>query len=717
MMQKSMPANNAAVLFFGPLQDAGLLHKMHLLLFAMLAVVLAAAQMPVDIHEFNKSSGCTVYTKKKLLTVSWPAGGKSKGVLVINLQNNQPLFSSIQLIDRSQSVELVKNVDPAFVLTVGKRDLVSQNGWNIFFDKVPLKPHASYVLQLNKQSASVSSVGSRTIIKAGQVSAAGFTGDLEITLYNGSPLLNIAAVMATAADSTAIVYDAGLIGREKNWRHISWAGVENKMNSTAARMEDTSINQAVKYRTIIGGNEKGSIAVFPAPHQYFYPLDEAFNLSFTWFGNQYNHMLESYGMGIRQDLYGDKRYVPWFNAPPHTAQRLNFFCYISTAAAPAVLAKVKAFTHGDAYLPMEGYKTMASHFHNEEVMKVILAGKPEPDTPNFVKVFKATGIDIVHLAEFHYTAHPKGPAEQRLAELKALFAMCSKHSGNHFLLLPGEEPNEFFGGHWLEFFPKPVYWIMARKKDEPFVTVDPVYGKVYRIGDAGEMLDLLAKENGLAWTAHARTKGSTGFPDAYKEENFFLSDRFLGAAWKAMPADLSQPRLGKRVLDVMDDMNNWGLKKKVLSEADLFTIEPGNEMYAHLNVNYLQLKQLPLYKNGWQPVLDALQQGRFFSTTGEVLIPSFSVDGKRSGETALLSPLGKTMVSFQVQWTFPLQFAEIISGDGQQVFRHKINLNKTTAFGSQSIREAINLKGRRWVRLEVWDVAANGAFTQTVWLQ
>ncbi|MCK7553961.1 hypothetical protein MKQ70_02630 [Chitinophaga sedimenti] len=41
-----------------------------------------------------------------------------------------------------------------------------------------------------------------------------------------------------------------------------------------------------------------------------------------------------------------------------------------------------------------------------------------------------------------------------------------------------------------------------------------------------------------------------------------------------MPADLSKPRLGLRVLDLMDDMNNWGLKKTVICEADLFTITP-----------------------------------------------------------------------------------------------------------------------------------------------
>ncbi|MEP6727800.1 MAG: hypothetical protein ABJC98_18395 [Bacteroidota bacterium] len=694
-----------------------LINNFFLLIFLMVLGMRTSAQAVVNTTGFHHSNAVSVNSKDNKLTVDWPTGNKEKGRLIINLKKDEALFSSIQLMKGKRISHILKDADPAFLLTTGKRDLISQNGWNIFFDKVPLKPHQSYIVKLNKQAVAVTSNGNRTIIKVAEIRAASFAGNIEITLYNGSPLFNIAAVMATDIDSTAILYDAGLISRKKNWDNIYWSDVYDSMQSAACNFSDTSINQQVKYRTIIGGSASGSMAVFPAPHQYFYPLDEAFNLNFTWYGNQYNKMFDGYGIGIRQDLYGDNRYVPWFNAPPKTMQRLNFFCYISTAKPAALLNKIKAFTHNDTYLPLDGYKTMASHFHNEYVMKVILAGKPVADTPNFVKVFKTAGINIVHLAEFHYTAHPKGPDEQRLNELKALFAMCSRFSGGNFLLLPGEEPNEFFGGHWLQFFPKPVYWIMSRKEGQPFVTDDPVYGKIYRIATSKEMLDLLEKENGLAWTAHARTKGSTGFPDTYKEEKFFLSDRFLGAAWKAMPADLSLPRLGKRVLDLMDDMNNWGLKKKVLSEADLFSIEPENEMYAHMNVNYLQLKQMPLYKNGWQPVLDVLQKGSFFSTTGEVLIPAFSVNGKTTGETLQLTKTGKAVVSFNVRWTFPLNFAEIISGDGSKVYRNKVDLNKTLSFGEKSISETIDLTGRKWVRLEVWDIAANGAFTQTVWLK
>lgn len=674
------------------------------------------AQVNVNLKGFSKKNGATVSVKNDLLSITWPAGKSKIGKLTLDLSAQQPVFKSIELQEGYKSYQIATELDPAFVLTVGKRDLVSQNGWNIFFDKVPNKPFKAYTIDFNKQSATVTSTGSRTVINIGSLEAPGFTGALEITLYNGSPLLNIAAVMSTEIDSTAILYDAGLISKTTAWEKIGWSDVDEKHQSVKPAFNDKAENLKVKYRTIVGEGSQGSLAVFPAPHQYFYPLDEAFNLKFVWAGNHYRDMVNGYGIGIRQDLYGDKRFVPWFNAPPKTQQRLNFYVLLSSGHSSVALEEVKRFTNNDRYTSIPGYKTMVSHFHNEFIMSVVMAKKPVPESPSFVNVFKRTGVDIVHLGEFHYTAHATGPDSLRLKELQALFEQCERLSTNDFLLLPGEEPNEFLGGHWMQLFPKPVYWVMSRKGDKPFVTQDPTYGKVYRVANHEEMLDLLRKENGLAWTAHPRTKGSTGYPDKYKSTEFFKDDHFLGAAWKPIPADLSVPFLGKRVLDLMDDMNNWGDRKKVLAEADLFTIEPQNEMYAHLNVNYLKLDKIPEFKAGWQPVVDALQQGKFFSSTGEVLIPEFAVDGKSTGEELTVNTK-KSTVSFKLTWTFPMNYAEIISGDGEKVYRERIELNNTLPFGEQVFTKTLDLSARKWVRLEAWDVAANGAFTQTVWIK
>ena len=678
----------------------------------------AVAQVQVDVSGYNKTRQSKLVIKGNFINIQWPSGNKSTSELVLDMESGRPLFKNIRTGNSLPLQEIAGGLDPCFILTVGKRTLDPKSGgWDVFFDRVPTKPYKSYLVNFDKHHATVRSVGIQTVITVSSLHAEGFEGALEITLYNGSPLFNVAAVVSTKIDSTAILYDAGLVNKTKSFEAISWTDTKDQQHTVKPALTDAAIDLMVRYRTIIAGNKGSNMALFPAPHQYFYPLDEAFNLKFTWYGNNYRNMLPGFGIGIRQDPLGDKRYVPWFNAPPGTLQRLNFFCLLSLGNAETVLNEVKKFTHGDVYPSLPGYKTMQSHFHNEFISSVVMKGKPIPEEPGFVKVFKALGVNIVHLAEFHGPGHPKGPDDLRLLELNALFTQCERLSGKKFLLLPGEEANNFYGGHWLAFFPKPVYWVMSRKQETPFITSDPTYGKVYHLSDKEEMFQLLKLEKGLSWTAHARTKASTGFPDAYKEEDFFKSDRFMGAAWKAIPADLSLPTLSKRVLNLMDDMNNWGLKKHIIGEADLFTIEPENEMYAHLNVNYLKLDNIPQYKNGWQPVLDVLESGNFFTTTGEILLPSFTINGKEAGETLQLETSGKATIKVAINWTYPLNFAEIISGDGKEVYRERINLNDTPAFGSRQMTLNTNLKNRSWVRFEVWDVAANGAFTQTIWLK
>jgi hypothetical protein len=266
-------------------------------------------------------------------------------------------------------------------------------------------------------------------------------------------------------------------------------------------------------------------------------------------------------------------------------------------------------------------------------------------------------------------------------------------------------------------FPKPVYWTMVRTGEQPFVEEHEKYGKVYHVGNRAEMIRLLREERGLAWSAHPRIKASSWTPDIFRNEDFFIADYWLGGAWKAMPGDLSRERLGERVLDLLDDMANWGHRKYTLGEVDVFKIDHTHELYAHMNVNYVRMDKLPRFDEGWQSVLDVLRDGEFFVTTGEVLIPRFEVGGKSSGETLKLSEQSQPQLEAELRWTFPLSFAEIISGDGQRVYRERIDLSDTRDFGQRTLKLKPQLAGRRWVRLEVWDTAVNGAFTQPVWLE
>lgn len=700
-----------------------------LFVFVLFAVHAQTARISIDLTDFRPEGGAVVRQEAPGLVLSWPISATERGEIVFNLEGGRPLIERLAVAPEGAAktpAPILQRVDPVTTLTIGERDMTAPAGWVAFFDNPPTRAYRSVAAVLAKRNVRVTGTGSRTVVRIGDVTAGSFAGVMEFTVSRNSPLVFVETVVTTKEDGRAILYDAGLVSTTPDWPALVWRDPKGDLQRTPVMPNRVLAPLHVSGRAVVaeGRGATGSLAVFPAPHQYFYPLDFADNLGFAWHGASGNPLLRGYGFGIQQPPAGDRRWVPWFNAPPNTEQRLGVFYLLSSARPSQALDEVARLTRGDRFKKLTGYQTFTSHYHIEHTLEFQKAQKEQGVTgvpaglevPGLVTTFKARGVDIVHLGEFHNGATPRLAATERLAQLKILHAECARLSDDDLLVLPGEEPNVHLGGHWMSFFPKPVYWVLNRAEGQAFAEERPGYGTVYHVGNADDVLRLMEKENGLMWTAHARIKGSRGFPDMYWERPFYRSDRFLGAAWKAMPADLSRPRLGWRVLDLLDDMSNAGLRKFVLAEGDLFRMEPDYETYAHMNINYVRLEQKPRFGEGWRPLLDALRAGRFFASTGEVLIPGFSVGGKSSGETLARSAAGSVLEA-EIEWTFPLAFAEVISGDGAKVFRQRIELSDTESFGRRTVTLPIETAGRNWVRLEVWDMARNGAFTQPVYLK
>lgn len=716
--------------------------------FQILAVLLcmcvcsAAAGGPtieLNTDEYQSSCGIDVIQRESLIEVSWQLDADRTARLTFDLTDDRPLIHAISISPNKAAAfrTVSQGLDPVVLLRVGKRDLNKRGGWTVFFDRMQRKPSEQFSTHVDRRLAVVASHARRATLSIGDVSAGPFHGELRWTFYAGSPLVLQEAVLKTEQDGVAYLYDTGLVCRNTLPAQMTW---QDSLGQPAAKPAN-SITQptavAVHGRAAAAQFENGSIALFPPPHRYFYPLDFSDNLKNIWMGPKYANQPFPFGFGIRHDARGDNRYVPWFNAPPGTFQEMGLFLIFTDGSGEEALAEAARLTRNDRFASLPGHAVFTSHYHVEHTRELLKvqeqpiqatdeAGKLPtggeyriPQTlsnPGFTRVFRDLGIDIIHLAEFHFGETPRMTMDDRLRHLELLHAECARLSDDKLLLLPGEEPNVHLGGHWISFFPKPVYWVLNRPDGTPFVTDHPQLGRVYQVGSEADVLRLLQAEGGLAWTAHPRIKGSTGFPDRYRDRLFFQSDHFLGAAWKAMPADLSKPRLGSRVLNLLNDMSNWGLPKTVPGEVDVFRIEPDHELYGHMNVNYLRLDKVPRFEDGWQPVLDALQSGQFFVTTGEVLISDFTVNERRSGENAAVVEDGKAAVRLDLKWTFPLARAEIITGDGQSVTRHRVDLSETGSHGESSFSIDADVTNQRWLRVEVWDIATNGAFTQPVWL-
>ena len=672
-------------------------------LTAVLAAEVALGQaVPLDVRDLRPGP-VEVTADEDGLTVEWPDATDRDWRATFSLDPDRPLIESISV----DGVAVVSAVRPFYQVETGTR----RRGWNAFFDFPPSHPdgtrHSQGVFSLRK--ATVRTVGERVELTFDGLRMGVFEGAIVYTIYPGSRLIQQEAVATTDAADVAYYYDGGwemaadadrAPGGNMQSR-VSWYDTAGELRQDVSTGFDPERKPVkVRYRTLAATTAGGSVAVFPPPHQYFFPRDFTSNLGHLWHRSWRGRV----SLGIRQIRDTNWRFYPWMNAPPGETQRMSVFFLLSDGAAEATLDEVLAFTNRDRFRPVDGYKTLSTHWHLAYTMQALEHGLDW--TPPFKPVLKAMGVDASIIMDFHGDGHPRDLTDLRLDELDAYFRALRAQSDPDFLLIPSEEANVHLGGHWALIFPRPVYWFMDRPEGGAFEMTHPRYGRVYSTADAAEMLELVRREGGFMYQTHPRTKGSTGYPDRIADTEHFRDSAYLGAGWKAMPADLSSPRLGERSLDLLDDLSAQGLRKRIFGEVDVFQFDDTHELYAHMNINYVRLDELPPFDR-WGEAVEPLARGDFFTTTGEVLLPE--VDFSASTGDRL-------DVWIEADWTFPLRFAEIVWGDESgQVHREITPLSRTRVFGAGGFGLATDAPGWAWARVAVWDVAGNGAFVNPTW--
>jgi hypothetical protein len=466
---------------------------------------------------------------------------------------------------------------------------------------------------------------------------------------------------------------------------------------------------------LIAEGKGGSLATFPGPHKFFWAREIHKNLGYVWYRKDSD---KQFGMGVRQaeheesTLRGEIDDFALYNAPPGTLQHMGMYFYVSPDAGEPTRQSVLAFTHGDTYLPLPGYKTFTNHWHLRFTERVRATGSLDTPLPDLAAM-KALGLNIVGLSDFHGDMHGNDSGALRFKDEKDYAEAARRASDKDFLVLPWEEPSMYFGGHYNIAFPKPVYFSKVRQEGQPFSETDPVYGKVYHIGNAEDVQRLLEAENGYWYTSHPRTKSSGGQPDVYWDKPFAKSDHFLGLDFtQAMGVDLSEKRMTEwRSFDASDTMNNLyanaGLRPKYLMpDIDTYVQGPEDNLYSGYQAAYLKLDKVPAPDEDWSPVLRTLRDGNFFVTTGEILVKNFAVEGTGNKRT----------VNADVDWTFPLEFVEVVWGDGRKIDRQIISATDLPAFGNKHFSIPFDATGKAWVRFAVWDSAGNPGFVNAVWL-
>lgn len=650
----------------------------------------SALAVTVESASFDGRCGIDIYEEGTGLRVDWKGSNNAECEMVLSLETTRPLIDALSINHKT----IARGVQPVFRVTTGPRKREALNARYTFFDRV-FKDESEVKWtesKLEPKFVKLASTGTHATITMSGLTAGLFHGSLVIHLYSGSPLVHLQGMMTLEAPETAYCYEVILQGA---FSSHAWMDLDDHLGSAAP--EGDMKPKKVRYRTILAGDESGTLALFPPPHAFFYPKDEADNFGFVQSGAR--------GIGLCQPVT-KVTWSPLIDAPPGKYQRMGAFVLLGAGDAAETLEAVKRYTHGDALKEIEDHTTLVTHEH---AALTVHDRTDKPRGPAFARAFKRANVKIVQLAEFHgdgltlaekQRESSSGP--ERLEDYRQMYATCRKYSDSQLLVLPGEEPNCAFPGHWIVMFPKPVYFTRKRAEGQPFKEDISPYGTVYHLKDADGAHQMLLENDALAWTAHPRIKSSRACPDEYKDTAWFRSPQWLGATWKSMPSDLSQPRLGVRCLDLLDDMNLWGQRKFAVGEFDCFRVDESSEIYANLNASYLHLLRKPTVDD-WSPVLDCLRRGDFFVSTGEVLIHSCTV---KAGH-----------VNADVEWTLPLAHAEIVACDGSKVERQTVPIQDTQELGRRSFDWPVKMKNVKWLRVEFWDVADDGAFTQPIYLE
>ncbi len=721
---------------------------------ALTAPQLRADPLACDLANYRASAGLTASVAGDVLTVAWTGSTNTELRARYAIERGQPVVRELAVRPAGgEWAVLGENLLPDFTVQTGRRridfaglaplkalgvdtesrEVIERQGWVAFWDApfvlpgetrrnvdIPRKPEeiSRGAAQFNATACDVKTDGARLEVNFPGLTLGIFSGGIRFTHYRDTGLLRLEAIAKTAQNFVAYKYDAGLKGLSTAWlprvRWIDTGGNAQHYQFGGAR-HDGPVTTRAKNRVLVAEGRGGSLAVFPPPTVFFPAREVDTNLGYVWFRKDTD---TTYGIGVKQaDHEDDLRYLQNFalyNAPPGTLQRMAAYFFLGTGDAAATRAAVLAFTRGDTFAPVPGYKTLVNHFHLQMIDRLREGGSLDTQMPDLAAM-KALGVNIVGLSEFHADKLKlNDTGALRFADQRDYFEATRRASDVDFLVAPWEEPNPYFGGHVNIVVPRAFHWSKKRAEGQPLTEQDPTFGRVYHAGSAADMQQILEAENSFWYTAHPRTKSSAGYPEAYWDQPFAKSDRYLGVAFKpGMGMDLSESRLAEtRAFGSIDEMNNRnagsGLRPKVLiGDVDTYQKWPHDDLYPGFTVNYVKLDRVPGPNEDWTPILTALSHGNFFVTTGEILIRNYAVMGAGNRRT----------IEADVDWTFPPEFVEVVWGDGTKTGRQVIRVSDAAPMSAQHFSIPFDATGKKWVRFAAWDSAVNGAFVQPVWLE
>lgn len=356
-----------------------------------------------DMAKYKEIPGLRANVEKELLVVRWTGQDDAELRARFSIDQGQPVIRDLAIRkDGGPWAVLGQDLRPEYNVVSGIRrgegsaklelntkmkfsqEVITNQRWLEFHDapldipgareKIPRKPDEVLRMDASFKSTEcfVKTDGARLEVTFPGLSMGIFDGSLQFTVYRSTNLIRMDAIAKTDEEWVAYKYDAGLNGFSTDqMKRITWrdTGGNPQQYQFGGVVNDSRVRVMADNRLLVAEGMHGSIATFPMPHKFFWAREIHINNGYVWYRKDSD---EEFGMGVRQSeneestvpLYQDCYAL--YSAHPGTWQRMGMYFYLSLEDAEPTRQAVLAFTHGDVYKPLPGFKTFTNHWHLRE---------------------------------------------------------------------------------------------------------------------------------------------------------------------------------------------------------------------------------------------------------------------------------------------------------------------------------------------------------------
>ena len=542
-----------------------------------------------------------------------------------------------------------------------------------------------------------------------------FSGDFRVNFYEGSNLIRVEALASTEENGVCYLYHDGLDGFAIDKLYYVTPKkrevIENPGFHTNSGPDRDRQRVDARGRVLTLQQANGAVAVLPPPHRFIWGGQTENIVGYNYYNLEKNGTL---AIGVRHNKEQEHFNIRWplYNAKPGTVQRMSFFLCVNSEGVYSARNMAMQYTNHDHLRKLHGYQRLGSHMHIAS--QAAFARDYRKQRP-WELALKEVGFDIFSPCDFWAEGRNDDNKEGRKADLERYHLESRYVSTPDFLLVTGEElavmgkdrSKQLIPFHFMIWPSHNMLYSRWRDDDQEFAEKLPDGRTYYHLKSAADVIKMCELEDCFIQMPHPDTKANDGLPYDSKETEWQTSERWIGCGARMLPADNSvKTMFSGRTDRVWNDLNNWYDRPiYMMSELDTYTKveerEEDWEQYGMINCTYVELDHIPSSEN-WQELVDALRQGRHFYSTGEILLEKSCIENGHAAAT--------------FSWTFPLQDAELVYSDGENVTTVTIPMTDTEPYGRRTVEFSFP-EGMKWARVLATDIAGNSAFGMPVFLR